>query len=138
MTRRRKPRKLGPAACGECGKPFAPRIRDQSFCTRECKQTFHNRGIQRGNRLYPLVYRWRALRSSDPDASNAAFSQLCAQLSLWIDEDRRAGRAVPTVPAGIGAPGAVVYMPPTTVAKNDPEPWYNQKTGAGRFKYGSK
>ena len=100
--------------CHECGGQFEPRVTDQQFCCKAHKQEYHNRQISRGNKLFPLVYRWRALRTTRPDASNAAFSRMCALLSGWIDDDRAAGRAIPAIPESIGIASAVVYRPTTS------------------------
>lgn len=100
--------------CMECGAPTERQRVDQKFCSKAHKHAFHNRNIKRGNMLFPLVYRWRALRSSDPEASNAAFSRMCALLSNWIENDRRAGRVVPDISSKIGIASAVSYRPPTS------------------------
>lgn len=100
--------------CMECGVEGEQKRHDQCFCSKEHKHAYHNRQITRGNKLFPLIYRWRALRSSDPDASNAAFSRMCALLSAWIDDDRNKGRAVPLIPESIGIASAVAFRAPTS------------------------
>lgn len=110
-------------ACMECGADCPDHRSGLRFCTREHKQSYHNRQIKRGNKIMPLVYRWRALRSSNPDASNAAFSRMCALLADWIEEDRRNGRACPVMP-WLGVDSVVRFKPTTsqsTVERADRE-----------------
>ena len=102
-------------SCMECGLSFEQKRHDHVFCHKDHKHAYHNRQIKRGNRMFPLVYRWRALRSSDPTASNAAFSRLCSLLSDWIDDDRSAGRAVPAEP-WLGVPNTAAFKPTTNQA----------------------
>ena len=85
--------------CMECGATdFSLKRRDAMFCCREHTRAYHNRQVKRGNKILPLVYRWRALRSSNPDASNAALSFMCALMADWIEDDRAKGRAIPLMP----------------------------------------
>ena len=99
--------------CMECGVELSGRGR--LFCCTLHKQAYHNRQIKRGNKLYPLVYRWRALRSTNPEASNEAFSKMCAMLANWIDDDRRVNRACPSMP-WLGVEGTVTFKPTTNQA----------------------
>ena len=102
--------------CMECGAEFDPAHRaGRLFCSTPHKQAYHNRQIKRGNKLYPLVYRWRALRSTNPEASNEAFSKMCSMLANWIDDDRRVNRACPSMPY-LGVEGAVAFKPTTNQA----------------------
>lgn len=85
-------------ACPECGASFTPDRRDQLFCCRSHKTAFLNRGVKRGAKLYALAYRWRALRSTDPAASNQALSRLCGLIAEWTEHDRNTGRSIPSEP----------------------------------------
>ena len=126
--------------CMECGSPLdAERRKGTLFCTRAHKQAYHNRSISRGNQALPLLYRWRALRSSDPQASNQALSLMCAMVSDWIDRDKRAGRAIPSIPelpVALANGDAKVYRPSTgKPAVNQHQPWFNATNKAGKFKH---
>lgn len=72
--------------CKECGGGFETERTDKEFCRDACRRRFNNRRAKRGAAIYDLAMEWRDTRQSEP------FSDLCALISRYLDEDRVAGR----------------------------------------------
>ena len=69
--------------CQECGQPFYPQRRDQSFCRPVCRQTLHRRRYERGAALYDFAMDWRGKRL------RGGFTALCKMLDDWLHDERQ-------------------------------------------------
>lgn len=77
--------------CLECGTAFRTRRTDAYFCSPAHRKKWNNRAATRGASIYHFAMKWRAERSQDPKASNAALADLCHELSQYIQADRQDG-----------------------------------------------
>lgn len=90
--------------CHECGAPLEDARIGQEFCSRQHRNTFNNRRMQRGAEMYDL---FRALRRERGEAKELNIWTLLCRLELkWQEED-----------AAI-RPGRRSYMPPTKALAN--------------------
>jgi len=76
----------GGAVCRECGAAYRVTDLAQEFCRPACRIAWNNRARLRGARLYEAVMTWRVLRRP------GSFAEVTALVSLFLDEDRTAGR----------------------------------------------
>lgn len=76
--------------CAECSATFKRTQHKQVFCGPKCKQAYHNRAAARGKTLVPLALAWRGSRSTA--TGKRAFTELCAVVSRFNEEDKAAGR----------------------------------------------
>lgn len=90
--------------CRECGTPLTDARTGQEFCTREHRQDFNNRRMQRGAEMYDL---FRALRRERGEAKELNIWTLLCRLELKWQEDDAADR-----------PGRRSYMPPNKALNN--------------------
>jgi hypothetical protein len=75
-------------ACIECGHPFPKHpTHPKDCCSKPCNAARQNRRIKRGLAIIDDALRWRGNRK---DAR--AVGDLCAKLSIFLEEDRAAGR----------------------------------------------
>lgn len=73
--------------CKECGKALERGPKPKETCSRECKQAFNNRRIQRGGELYDL---FRAMRRERDEAKSLRiWSRMCELELLWQREDEK-------------------------------------------------
>lgn len=83
--------------CPNCGANFTGSRTSQTFCTRKCREAFHDLQAIRGKVAMPFLLVWRGGKQGASEASTYAFAQLCALADRWRAEDRAAGRD----PAGV-------------------------------------
>lgn len=75
--------------CKECRAHFeVPATRDRDFCSDACRQSHLKRRMLRGLAIIDDALRYRGDRK-DP----TAFGDLCARLSVFLEEDRKIGRS---------------------------------------------
>ncbi len=74
-------------ACKNCGEPFVSRAAyERHFCTKACKKTDSLRRQSRGLAIIRSAMKWRGKQDL------AALADLCARLSEFLEQDKRAGR----------------------------------------------
>lgn len=79
--------------CPECGERFIAHHGRQRFCKPAHKSAFSARNRERGKMIVPLLQVWRTGRNrANGGAGKYAFSNICALIDLWNEEDRKAGR----------------------------------------------
>tara|TARA_Y100000310_G_C20674841_1_gene812402 strand:- start:2027 stop:2353 length:327 start_codon:yes stop_codon:yes gene_type:complete len=74
-------------ACINCG---APASGASKYCGLPCNKDFNNRRMRRGAQLHDAVMNWRRFRTQPRGKQGMA--AVCALASLYIDEDKAAGR----------------------------------------------
>lgn len=82
--------------CPECGLRFERKHHRAEFCTPAHSRAYNNRHTGEGQRIVGLAKAWRMGRNtSDPElkaASKEAFTQLCRELDVLIQNDAAQGR----------------------------------------------
>ena len=90
--------------CKECGNRISDGNRASEFCSTSCRQSFHNRRLQRGAELYDL---FRALRRERSKAKQLnLWTQICRLELEWQMQDDRE------------RPGRKSYMEPEKALAN--------------------
>lgn len=69
------------ATCNECGGPCA-----KIFCSKECRQVWTNRRMQRGALLHDAALVWRRERKWH------LLTKISRMVDRWVAEDKAAGR----------------------------------------------
>lgn len=73
--------------CLECGKPLESVKRSsQLHCSRECRNTFNNRRLQRGAILYDLFMANRYQRTLAKEIK--VWGKICRAVITWREEDK--------------------------------------------------
>lgn len=76
--------------CAECGTRFTSKQTKACFCSRDCRQAFHNRAAARGKTLTPMIMASRQGRGTEVGKlAQAEWARLAAR---FAEEDKAAGR----------------------------------------------